>query len=91
MKAYAQESSYCEFLLSELVAFNDPEDDEYEDDDINAIYYLGEELADSFWIFSGVAHGDVSTYLRLYFDTPRIDVVKAFAFSRTYYKLQKKR
>lgn len=91
MRQYADESSYCEYLLSELVAFNDPEDDEYQDEDVSASYYLGDKLAESFWIFSGAANGDVGTYLKLYFETSRVDAIKALAYSRTFFKLQKKR
>jgi hypothetical protein len=91
VRQYADESSYCEFLLSELVAFNDPEDDEYEERDEDPVYYLGDKLSESYWIFSGAANGDVGTYLKLYFETSRVDVIKALAYSRTFYKLQKKR
>jgi hypothetical protein len=92
VKQHVEESAYCEFLFSELVAFNDPDEDEYEEDDsYSSRYYLGEEFSQSYWIFSGVANGDVATFLKLYFETSRLEVVKTFAFSRTFHKLNKKR
>jgi hypothetical protein len=78
-------------LLSELVAFNDPADDEYEDEEDGASYYLGEQLSRSFWIYGNVAKGDAATYLKLYYETSRVDVVKALAYSQTFHKLQNKR
>lgn len=89
-KQYAEESNYCEHLLSELVVFNDPDDDEYEEEENRSAYYLDTELATSFWIYANVARGDVATYLKLYYETSRADVVKALAYAQTLYKLQKK-
>lgn len=91
MKQYASESSYCDFLLRELVVFNDPDDDEYEEEENESEYYLGKDLSSSFWIFGNVARGDVATYLRLYYETSRVDVIKSLAYSQTFNKLQKKR
>jgi hypothetical protein len=88
---YAEESNFCEYLLSELVVFNDPADDEYEEEESEAQYYLGNDLSGAFWIFANVAGGNVDTFLRLYYDTSRVDVVKSLAYSQTYIKIQNKR
>ena len=90
-KRYAEESAYIEYLLSELVVFNDPDDDEFEEEEGEANYYLGSELSGAFWIFANVASGNVDTFLRLYYDTSRLDVIKALAYSQTYIKIQNKR
>lgn len=89
-KQYVNESSYCEYLLNELVVFNDPDDDEFEEEENEAAYYLDANLSASFWIYANVAKGDINTYLKLYYETSRVDVVKAFAYSQTLHKLHKK-
>lgn len=71
--------------------FNDPDEDEYEEDEDGAVYYLGKELNNSFWIFSNVANGDANSFLKLYYETSRVDVVKTLAYSLTYTKLRNKR
>lgn len=75
----------CESYIDNLVVFNDPDDDEYEDDDGNntASYYLGDELSSNYWIFRAVAKGDVGSYMRLYYDTSRVDVIRMLAFTMT--------
>lgn len=71
--------------------FNDPDDDEYEDDeDDGASYYLGEDLSKNYWIYKALAKGDASTYLRLYYETSRVDVVQLLAYTVTFAKERKK-
>ena len=89
MKQYAEESALCEYYLSELVIFNDPDDDEYEESEDGSAYYLG-ELSGQYWIFKGAANGDPAAYLRLYYDTPRVDVIKTYAYLITYHKERRK-
>ena len=70
--------------------FNDPDDDEYEqEDEDGSAYYLG-ELSGQYWIFKGAANGDPAAYLRLYYDTPRVDVIKTYAYLITYHKERRK-
>lgn len=88
---YAEESAYCDYLIENLTVFNDPDEDEYEEEDENwGVYYLGADLAKNYWIFKGVAGGDATAYMRLYFDTPRIDVYKAYAYVVTFHKERRK-
>lgn len=75
--------------MSELVIFNDPDDEEYEESDESSAYYLG-ELSGQYWIFKGAANGDPATYLRLYYDTARVDVVRTYAYLITYHKERRK-
>lgn len=90
MKRYAEESALCEYLLEDLTVFNDPDDDEYEETDGDeSAYYLG-EIVGSYWIFKGVAGGDPAAYLRLYYDTPRVDVIRTYAYTITYHKERRK-
>jgi hypothetical protein len=71
------------------VIFNDPDDDEYEESEDGSAYYLG-ELSGQYWIFKGAANGDPAVYLRLYYDTPRVDVIKTYAYLITYHKERRK-
>ena len=89
VKQYAEESALCEYYLSELVIFNDPDDDEYEESENESAYYLG-ELSGQYWIFKGAANGDPAAFLRLYYDTPRVDVIKTYAYLITYHKERRK-
>ena len=90
VKQYAEESALCEYYLTELVIFNDPDEDEYEaDDGDGSAYYLG-ELSGQYWIFKGVANGDPAAFLRLYYDTSRVDVIKTYAYLITYHKERRK-
>jgi hypothetical protein len=73
------------------VVFNDPDDDEYEEDEGESIYYLGKELNSAYWIFDTIAKGNADTFLKLYYETSRTDVFKTLAYSRTYHKLRNKR
>lgn len=75
--------------MSELVVFNDPDEDEYEDYDNMSADYLG-ELNGQYWIFKGVAGGDPAAYLRLYYDTSRVDVIKTYAYLITFHKERRK-
>ena len=89
VKRYAEESALCEYYLSELVVFNDPDEDEYETDEDGSAYFLG-ELSGQYWIFKGAANGDPAAFLRLYYDTPRVDVIKTYAYLITYHKERRK-
>ena len=89
VKQYAEESALCEYYLSELVIFNDPDDDEFEESENESAYYLG-ELSGQYWIFKGVANGDPAAFLRLYYDTSRVDVIKTYAYLITYHKERRK-
>lgn len=76
--------------MENLVVFNDPDDDEYEEEDeMTGAYYLGDELNANYWIFKAIAKGDVSTYLRLYYETSRVDVIRMLAYTVTYSKERK--
>jgi len=89
--AYVEESALCESYLENLVVFNDPDDDEYEDEeDDGANYYLGEDLSKNYWIYKALAKGDAGTYLRLYYETSRVDVVQLLAYTITFAKERKK-
>lgn len=72
------------------MVFNDPDEDEYESSEDEAFELLGEELHSSYWIFRNIAQGDVSVFLRLYNETPRLEVIKALAFKMTYHKERKR-
>ena len=89
VKQYAEESALCEYYLAELVIFNDPDEDEYEENENESAYYLG-ELSGQYWIFKGVANGDPAAFLRLYYDTSRVDVIKTYAYLITYHKESRK-
>lgn len=76
--------------MENLVVFNDPDDDEYEEEDeMTGLYYLGEELNANYWMFKAIAKGDTATYLRLYYETSRVDVVRMLAYTITYAKERK--
>lgn len=89
VKVYAEESALCEYYLSDLTVFNDPDDEEYEESDDESAYFLG-ELSGQYWIFKGVAQGDPAAFLRLYYDTPRVDVIRTYAYTITYHKERRK-
>lgn len=73
-----------------MVIFNDPDDDEYEEEELGAEYYLGEELSDNYWIFKLIAKGDAGTYLKLFYETSRVDVFKTLAYTLTFAKEKSK-
>lgn len=76
--------------MNELVVFNDPDDDEFEEEDIGPEYYLDSELTHNYWIFKAVAKGDAGLYLKLIYETSRVDVFRAFAYAMTLAKEKKK-
>lgn len=92
VQQYVAESALCESYLENLVVFNDPDDDEYEDDDEteNGSYYLGEELNENYWMYKILAKGNADTFLRLYYETSRVDVIKILAYSATFAKERSK-
>jgi len=90
VQQYVEESALCDSYFNNLVVFNDPDDEEYEDDDENeSYYYLGEDLSLNYWIFQSVADGDVGTYLKLFYETSRVDIVKMLAYKATRNKQHK--
>lgn len=85
MKQFASESELCDYYLNELVVFNDPDDKEYLDEDTSEAY-LDTDLVNEYIIFRAVANGEPSTYLKLYYETSRLEVIKIYAFNLTYKK-----
>lgn len=77
-------------MVEELVIFNDPDDDEYEEEDLGAEYYLGEEFSNDYWIYKLVAKGDAGVFLKLYYETSRLDVFRTLAYTLTLAKEKQK-
>jgi hypothetical protein len=80
----------CEYYLEDLTVFNDPDDDEYEEDDESSAYYLGQDLSKDYWIYKAIAKGDAIAFVKLYYETSRLDVVKILAYTMTFAKEKRK-
>lgn len=87
---FVEESALCDYMMEELVVFNDPDDDEYEEEELGAEYYLGEELAQDYWIYKMIAKGDAGVHLKLFYETSRLDVYKMLAYTLTHAKEKSK-
>jgi hypothetical protein len=85
---FANESELVEYYLSELTVFNDADDKEFEEEESEAERYLEKDLMSKYFIFKGVANGNVGEFIKLYYEISRLDVIQMYAFNITYKKEQ---
>lgn len=85
---FANESELVEYYLGELTVFNDADDKEFEEEESEAERYLEKDLMSKYYIYKGVANGNTSDFMKLYYHTSRIDVIQMYAFNITYKKEQ---
>lgn len=89
MRQYYAESNQVSDWLNELVVFNDPDDDRFDDEPL-CVGYLGDEFIDKYVIYRNIANGDPATYIDLYYNMSRVEMIRIYAMNLTFIKEKNK-